>query len=121
VEALVVVGYRTTDSTGADSIRADLKVHTWPEVWPEKRKGTIPEIQRMVREASESGKALVIPARTISQGRASQYLEGLDYRYGKGFAPHPQFEKWVRAQIETGIDRLQAAPQSSASNVAWAR
>jgi sirohydrochlorin ferrochelatase len=101
----------TMQAHGGDAFR-DIKVHTWREDWPEKRKETIPEIQRMVKEASETGTALVIPARTTSQGRASQYLEGLDYRYGKGFAPHPQFEQWMREQIETGIDRLQAAPRT---------
>lgn len=110
----------TMRAHGGDAFR-DIKVHTWREDWPEKRKETIPEIQRMVKEASESGTALVIPARTTAQGRASQYLEGLDYRYGKGFAPHPQFETWMRNQIETGIDRLQAAPQSPGSDVASAR
>jgi sirohydrochlorin ferrochelatase len=101
----------TMRAHGGDAFR-DIKVHTWREDWPEKRKQTIPEIQQMVKEASENGTALVVPARTTAQGRASQYLEGLDYRYGKGFAPHPQFEAWMREQIETGIDRLQAAPQS---------
>ena len=110
--------------TMADTMRAhggdafqDIKVHTWREDWPEKRKETIPEIQQMVREASENGTALVIPARTTARGRASQYLEGLDYRYGKGFAPHPQFVAWMREQIETGIDRLRAAPQAESSGV----
>lgn len=103
----------TMRAHGGDAFR-DIKVHTWREDWPEKRKQTIPEIQQMVREASENGTALVIPARTTSRGRASQYLEGLDYRYGKGFAPHAQFERWMREQIETGIDRLQAAPQTPA-------
>jgi len=101
----------TMRAHGGDAFR-DIKVHTWREDWPKKRKQTIPEIQKMVTEAAESGTALVVPARTTAQGRASQYLEGLDYRYGKGFAPHPQFEAWMREQIETGIDRLQAAPQS---------
>jgi hypothetical protein len=101
----------TMRAHGGDAFR-DIKVHTWREDWPEKRKETIPEIQQMVREASENGTALVVPARTTSQGRASEYLEGLDYRYGKGLAPHPQFEAWMREQIETGIDRLQAAPQT---------
>mgnify|MGYP002762543980 CR=1 FL=1 len=101
----------TMRAHGGDAFR-DIKVHTWREDWPEKRKQTIPEIQNMVREASESGTALVIPARTTAQGRASEYLEGLDYRYGKGFAPHPEFEAWMREQIEAGIDRLQSAPQS---------
>ena len=100
----------TMRAHGGDAFR-DIKVHTWREDWPEKRKETIPEIQQMVREASEDGTALVVPARTTSQGRASQYLDGLDFRYGKGLAPHPQFEAWMREQIETGIDRLQAAPQ----------
>jgi len=101
----------TMRARGGDAFR-DIKVHTWREDWPEKRKETIPEIQKMVREASQNGTALVVPARTTAQGRASQYLEGLDYRYGKGFAPHPQFEAWMREQIETGIDRLQAAPSA---------
>jgi len=101
----------TMRAHGGDAFR-DIKVHTWREDWPEKRKKTIPEIQEMVREASETGTALVVPARTTAEGRASQYLEGLDYRYGKGFAPHPQFEAWMREQIETGIDRLQAVPHT---------
>jgi hypothetical protein len=101
----------TMRAHGGDAFR-DIKVHTWREDWPEKRKQTIPEIQEMVREASETGTALVVPARTTAQGRASEYLEGLDYRYGKGFAPHPEFAAWMREQIETGIDRLQAAPRS---------
>lgn len=104
----------TMQAHGGDAFR-DIKVHTWREDWPEKRKETIPEIQEMVREAAEDGTALVVPARTTAQGRASEYLEGLDYRYGKGFAPHPEFEAWMRDQIETGIDRLQAAPRSSNS------
>lgn len=101
----------TMRAHGGDAFR-DIKVHTWREDWPEKRKETIPEIQKMVREASQDGTALVIPARTTARGRASEYLEGLDYRYGKGLAPHPQFEAWMREQIETGIDRLQMAPRS---------
>jgi hypothetical protein len=104
----------TMRAHGGDAFR-DIKVHTWREDWPEKREETIPEIQQMVREAAETGTALVVPARTTSQGRASQYLDGLDYRYGKGFAPHPQFEKWMREQIETGIKRLQAAPRPEPS------
>jgi hypothetical protein len=106
----------TMRAHGGDAFR-DIKVHTWREDWPEKRKETIPEIQQMVREASEDGTALVIPARTTADGRASEYLEGLDYRYGKGLAPHPQFEAWMREQIETGIDRLQAAPKSDDASV----
>ncbi|WP_103020748.1 sirohydrochlorin chelatase [Salinibacter altiplanensis] len=101
----------TMRAHGGDAFRT-IKVHTWREDWPEKRTETIPEIQDMVREASEDGTALVIPARTTSEGRASEYLDDLDYRYGKGLAPHPQFEAWMREQIETGIDRLRAAPQS---------
>ncbi len=106
----------TMKAHGGDKFR-DIKVHTWREDWPEKRKETIPEIQQMVKEASENGTALVIPARTTAEGRASEYLEGLDYRYGKGLAPHPQFEAWMREQIETGIDRLQAAPTAETGAV----
>jgi len=101
----------TMRAHGGDAFR-DIKVHTWREDWPEKRKETVPEIQNMVREASEKGTALVVPARTTARGRASEYLEGLDYRYGKGFAPHPEFEAWMREQIEIGIDRLQDAAHS---------
>lgn len=104
----------TMRAHGGDAFR-DIKVHTWREDWPEKRKETIPEVQEMVQQASEDGTALIVPARTTAQGRASEYLEGLDYRYGKGFAPHPEFEAWMREQIETGIDRLRTAPCSSNS------
>lgn len=103
----------TMRAHGGDAFR-DVKVHTWREDWLEKRKKTIPEIQKMVREASEDGTALVVPARTTAQGHASEYLDGLDYRYGKGFAPHPEFEAWMRDQIEAGIERLRAVPQAEA-------
>lgn len=100
----------TMRTHGGDAFR-DIKVHTWREDWPEKRKETIPAIREMVREAgANGGTALVIPARTAAQGRAAAYLDGLDYRYGEGLAPHPAFEAWVREQIETGIQQLQGRP-----------
>jgi hypothetical protein len=100
----------TMRAHGGDGLPRHQGAHVGGET-AEKRKETIPEIQQMVKKASENGTALIIPARTTAEGRASEYLEGLDYRYGKGFAPHPEFEAWMREQIETGIDRLQAAPQ----------
>jgi len=61
-----------------------LEVHTWREDWAEEQKKTMPEIQQTVRGVAEDGTVLVTPVRTTTQDRASEYLEDLDYRYGKG-------------------------------------
>jgi len=96
----------TMRAHGGDRFR-DIKVHTWREDWPEKRKQTLPAIRKMVTEANAGeGTAIVIPARTAAQGPAPDLIGDLDFRYGHGFAPHPLFADWLRQQIETGIDRL---------------
>lgn len=84
-----------------------IKFHTWREDWPEKRAVTIPEIRAMIEAANEDGgAALVIPVRTNEQGPARSLVPDLDFRYGYGFAPHPEFTEWTREQIEAGIDVL---------------
>ena len=85
----------------------DIKYHTWREDWPEKRAVTIPEIRAMIEEAGESGGTpLVIPIRTNEQGPARSLVPDLSFRYGYGFAPHPEFTEWAREQIEEGIGIL---------------
>jgi hypothetical protein len=98
-----------------------LEVHTWREDWAEEQKKTMPEIQQTVRGVAEDGTVLVTPVRTTTQDRASEYLENLDYRYGKGFAPHLEFAPWMREQIETGIDRLQIASSAQSRGAVSAR
>lgn len=86
----------------------EIRVATWREDWPEKRKQAVAQIRRMVAAASEDGgKAIVIAARATGSGPARDELTGLDYVYnGKGFAPHPKFTQWVEQQIQTAIDAL---------------
>ncbi len=84
-----------------------VKAHTWREDWPDKREAAVRTIRAMVEEASrDGGTAIVLPARTAATGPAPQYLDGLTYRYGEGFAPHPAFTRWLEAMIEDGIARL---------------
>ncbi|QXD15192.1 hypothetical protein GQ464_017595 [Rhodocaloribacter litoris] len=84
-----------------------VKAHTWREDWPDKREAAVRTIRAMVEEASrDGGTAIVLPARTAATGPAAQYLDGLTYRYGEGFAPHPAFTRWLEAMIEDGIARL---------------
>jgi hypothetical protein len=64
------------------------------------------------------GRAVVIPARTTAQGPEREFLEGLTYELGTGFAPHPQFEAWFEEQIEAGVARLRRAAPASASRPA---
>jgi hypothetical protein len=81
--------------------------HNWREDWPEQRKEAVATIREMVREASEDGgTALVVPVRTAAQGPAREYLQGMEYRYATGFAPHPAFAEWVRSEIERGLAAL---------------
>lgn len=85
----------------------DVRFHTWREDWPDKREASIRAIRTMVEEAGrDGGTALVIPVRTIDQGPEATFLEGLTYRHGTGFAPHPSFVKWVEEMIRQGTATL---------------
>lgn len=85
----------------------DVRMGTWREDWPEKRDSSVARIRRLVEEAGkDGGTALVIPVRTIGQGPEERWLEGLEYRLGEGFAPHPAFVKWVASEIEEGVAEL---------------
>src|SRR5690606_12778656 len=93
----------------------DIRYHTWREDWPEKRAVTVPEIRGMVEQASENGgTALVIPVRTAAQGPARDFMPDLEFKVGRGFAPHPEFAAWVREQIEEGIRRITSSRQVDA-------
>jgi hypothetical protein len=93
----------------------DVRFHTWREDWPDKREPAVRTIRGMVEEAArDGGTALVIPARTIGQGPEAEYLEGLTYRHGTGFAPHPAFVRWLEEMIEQGISAL-SEPASEAA------
>ncbi len=85
----------------------DYRYHSWREDWPEHREESLETIRGMVREASEGeGTAIVVPARTAASGPARANLEGLDFRYGTGFAPHPAFAEWLRRTVEEGMEAV---------------
>lgn len=98
----------------ADHMRAnggaefrDIVIGTWREDWPEKRASNLAEIRRLVAEASrDEGRAIVIPARTTAQGNEREFLDGLHFDLGTGFAPHPLFVQWFESQIEAGVNTL---------------
>ncbi len=86
-----------------------IKYATWREDWPDKREAWIERVRNMVREARrDGGTAIVIPARTNGRGREPEFLEGLSFALGEGFAPHPLFAAWVESQIRDGMDDLAA-------------
>jgi len=79
---------------------------TWREDWPEQRDAAVARIRGLVRRAGAEGTALVIPVRTAGRGPAAEYLSGLEYREGTGFAPHPAFTAWLRETIDRGIEEI---------------
>jgi sirohydrochlorin ferrochelatase len=101
-------------SNGGGGYR-DIQVGTWREDWPDKRDLWVARIREFVKAASEDGgKAIVIPARTNATGPERELLDGLDYRLGEGFAPHPLFARWVEEQIRLGEDRLLGGERAEA-------
>lgn len=88
---------------GGEAFRA-IRGATWREDWPEKRGPAIERVRAMVREANaEGGRAIVIPARTTARGHAREFLQGLEFALGEGFAPHPLFQRWLREQVALGL------------------
>ena len=85
----------------------DVKYYTWREDWPDKREKSVEVIRGMVEEANaDGGTAIVIPVRTTGEGHERKYLEGLEYKLGSGFAPHPNYVKWVEEKIQEGVAEL---------------
>jgi sirohydrochlorin ferrochelatase len=88
--------------SGGDEFR-EILYQTWREDWPDKNAVRILSVREMVMAAEKDGGiALIIPARTTGRGPADRYLEGLHYRAGTGFAPHPLFPKWIEQQVDKG-------------------
>jgi len=108
------------EAMGGSEFRS-IESDTWREDWPDKREAEITRIREIVTTATaNSGRALIIPARTTGEGPARSLLEGLDFELGSGFAPSPQFTRWVEAQILEGAAQLGVrdarVPESSSSN-----
>lgn len=93
-------------ASGGERFRA-IEVGLWSEDWPELRQSAVEHVRSLVERGNENGgRVLVIPARTLGQGPAEQYLDGLDYVLGQGFAPHPLFADWLRLMVRDGRDQL---------------
>ncbi len=124
-ETVILLGHGTDDEhandywmnnlkTIADYIQSnspgkyrDVKYYTWREDWPDKREKSVKVIRGMVEEASvDGGTAIVIPVRTTGEGHERKYLEGLEYKLGSGFAPHPNYIMWVEEKIKEGVAEL---------------
>lgn len=94
---------RQMRAQGGQKFRA-IRVATWREDWPGKREPWIAKVREMVQEAARAGgRALVIPARTTGVGPEREFLAGLDYALGEGFAPHPLFARWFEEQVRVGV------------------
>lgn len=108
---------REMRANGGASFRA-IRVATWREDWPEKRREWIEKVRQLVEEATrDGGRAIVIPARTNGQGREREFLAGLTFELGEGFAPHPLFARWLEQEIGEGTSALRDGlrPQRHAS------
>jgi hypothetical protein len=91
---------------GGDRFRA-IEVGTWREDWPAQREPEVKAIRALVSAAAEnSGRALVIPARTTGQGSEPEFLDGLTFELGSGFAPHARFDAWLEEQVALGVKQL---------------
>jgi sirohydrochlorin ferrochelatase len=101
-------------AAGGAKFRA-IRATTWREDWPDKREPEVATVRRMVEEATrEGGRAIVIPARTTGQGMEAEFLQGLSFDLGTGFAPHPLFAAWVEEQIQAGLAALGMARTDAA-------
>jgi hypothetical protein len=97
-----------------------IKVATWREDWTDKREPCIRKVRDMVEEAGkDGGRAIVIPARTTGHGLEKEFLSGLEYDLGSGFAPHPLFVQWVEEQIKTGLAQFTEARHAETIIAEW--
>jgi hypothetical protein len=96
-------------TNGAANFRA-VRTGTWREDWPDKRAPEVAAIRKIVEDAArDGGRAIVIPARTAAQGNEREFLKGLEFELGTGFAPHPLFARWMEEQIRASVARLESA------------
>lgn len=94
-------------AAGGDDFR-EIRVGTWREDWPDKREAAIEAVRRDIEAAQrDGGRAIVVPARTTSQGPARELLPDLEFELGEGFAPHPLFVEWLREQVAAGLEQLE--------------
>jgi hypothetical protein len=90
----------------------DVKYQTWREDWEDKRGVRINAVKKMVKDAQQDGgTAIIIPARTTGEGPTKRFLgeasDEMNYIAGKGFAPHPLFPKWIKSQMQRGLETLE--------------
>lgn len=82
-----------------------IRAATVREDWPEQRDKAVNEVRTMIKEASETGRALLVADRLYGAGPYRQLFEGLDYTLNDRGLAHPALTEWVR----TGIDRAVAS------------
>ena len=93
--------------TQADKKFASIRFATWQEDWADKREKWITQVREWIEQSnSEGNDVIVIPARTNATGPENEFLSGLDYKLGEGFAGHPLFADWVESQIQLGIKQV---------------
>ena len=96
-------------TNGGANFRA-IRTGTWREDWPDKRASELAAIRHIVEDAArDGGRTLVIPARTAEQGNEREFLKGLNFELGTGFAPHPLFARWVEEKIREGAAKLEVS------------
>lgn len=96
-------------ANGGDAFRA-IRVATWREDWPDKRGPWVEKVRSWVKQDSQHGEVIVIPARTTGTGPEAQLLSGLTVKLGSGFAPHPLFTQWVEQQVSVALQQRLISP-----------
>jgi sirohydrochlorin ferrochelatase len=120
---LQVIAEHMRKAGGSDFLA--IRTATWREDWANVRDSQIKKIRSMVEDATrQGGRALVIPARTVGEGPERKFLSGLEYDLGSGFAPHPNFLRWMEEQIKSGVRQFNntlsgGATSTEAEDDAW--
>jgi hypothetical protein len=78
-----------------------IRAATVREDWPEQREKAVNDVRRMIQDASQHGRALVIANRLYGSGPYRTLFDGLEYTLNDKGLAHPVLTEW----LETGIAR----------------
>jgi hypothetical protein len=78
-----------------------IRAATVREDWPEQREKAVDDVRRMIQDASQHGRALVIANRLYGSGPYRTLFDGLEYTLNDKGLAHPVLTEW----LETGIAR----------------
>ncbi len=80
------------------------------EDWPEEREKAVNDVRRVIQDASQNGRVLVIADRLYGAGPYRTLFEGLDYTLNDKGLAHPLLTQWLETGIAKSVSVL-AQPQ----------